>query len=151
MPETNDHRYDPHDDPRDRSLRVGDKERDGVGEILRQRHTEGRLDANEFEERLERSMTAKTYAQLDDLISDFPPATEDRPRPSRARTRWTWRPVFLLLPAVLIAAAIFGGHLAWLAFPLFFFFVVRPLIWRSWGGGYWRAGWACRARSTTRV
>jgi hypothetical protein len=151
MAETNDHRYDPDNGPRDRSLRVGDKERDAVGEILRQRHAEGRLDAAEFEDRLERSMAAKTYAQLDELISDFPPAREDRYRSSRVRTRWPWRPVFLLLPAVLIAAAIFGGHLAWLAFPLFFLFIVRPLVWRSWGGGYRRAGWACRPRSTTRI
>ena len=151
MAETHDHQYSLLDGPRDRSLRVGDKERDAVAEMLRQRHTEGRLDAHEFEERLERSMAAKTYAQLDDLISDFPPAREDRHGQSRVRTRGAWRPAFLLLPAVLIVAAIFGAHFAWLAFPLFFFFVVRPLIWRSWGGGYWRAGWACRPRGTTRV
>jgi hypothetical protein len=58
--------------------------------------------------------------------------------------------VFLLLPAVLIAAIAVGGHVGWLAFPLFFFFVVRPLLWRSWGGGYRRGGWAYGPRSRTR-
>jgi hypothetical protein len=151
MAATNDYRHTTVDGPRDRSLRVGDKERDAVGETLRQRHAEGRLDTSELETRLERCMAAKTYAQLDELIADFPPERQDRARLSQARTRWTLPPVFLLLPAILIAAAIFGGHFAWLAFPLVFFFVVRPLIWRSWGGGYWRAGWACRPRSTTRA
>ena len=37
------------DGPRNRQLRVGDKERDAVGEILRQRHLEGRLDVDEFQ------------------------------------------------------------------------------------------------------
>ena len=49
MAASNDHRYEPGDGPRDRSLRVGDKERDAVSEILRQRHVEGRLDADEFQ------------------------------------------------------------------------------------------------------
>lgn len=151
MATTNDHQYSPEDGPRDRSLRVGDKERDAVGEILRQRHAEGRLDPSEFETRLERCMAAKTYAQLDELIADFPSERTNRARPSQIRTHWAWPPLFLLFPAVLIAAIIFGGHLAWLAFPLIFFFVLRPLMWRNWGGGYWRAGWGCRPRSTTRV
>jgi uncharacterized protein DUF1707 len=144
-----DPRYTANDGPRDRSLRVGDKDRDAVGEMLRQRHLEGRLDTSEFEARLERCMAAKTYAQLDELIADFPPERE-RAQRSQARTRWGRSPLFLLLPAVLIAAVVSGGHLAWLAFPLVFF-VLRPLMWRSWGGGYWRAGRACRPRSTTRA
>jgi len=151
MARTTEPQYTVDDGPRDRSLRVGDTERDLVGEMLRQRHLEGRLDASEFEARLECCMTAKTYAQLDELIADFPPEREERAQPSRAGTRWGRSPLFLLLPAVLIAAAVFGGHLAWLAFPLVFFFVVRPLMWRSWGGGYRRGGWACGPRSTTHV
>ena len=43
---------------------------------------------------------------------------------------------FALLPLALIAAiALSGSHLVWLALPLFFFFVVRPLLWRSRGHG----------------
>jgi hypothetical protein len=148
---TNDYRYTTQDTPKDRSLRVGDKERDAVAEVLRQQHTEGRLDTDEFEARLERCMAAKTYAQLDELLADFPPDRENRARQRPFPTRRIWPPVFLLLPVALIAAIAFGGHVAWLAFPLIFFFVVRPLIWRSSGGGYWRAGWACRPRSTRRI
>jgi hypothetical protein len=56
----------------------------------------------------------------------------------------------LLLPLVPIVALAFGGHVAWLALPLFFFLVVRPLVWRGWGGGSSR-GWGCGPRRTTRV
>ena len=137
MPGTNDTRYSRRSGPRDRQLRVGDSERETVGEILRQQHLDGRLDADEFQERLERCLTAKTYAELDELVADFPGPEAERARVGRASG---WRPwPFAFLPLALIAAiAVSGGHFLWLAFPLFFFFVLRPLLWRSWGGGYRR-------------
>jgi len=127
MPPSTDDRYDPRAYPRDRSLRVGDQERDAVSEILRQRHLEGRLDVEEFQARLERCLAAKTYAELDELIVDFPRA--ETALPPRARSGWSRRPWPLAVPflfVVLIVAAT-GGHAAWLAVPLLFFFVVRPL------------------------
>ena len=145
-----DNRYDLGYGPRDRTLRVGDKERDAVTEILRQRHLEGRLDADEFQARLERCLAAKTYAELDELIADLPREEAER---GRGRQTWTWRPwplPFLLLPVALTAAIASGAHLAWLAVPLLFFFVARPLLWRTWGG-YGRGFWACGPRRTTRV
>ena len=48
----------------------------------------------------------------------------------------------LLLLAVIAAIASTGGHLVWLAFPLFFLFVVRPFVWHS----PHRGGWACGPR-----
>jgi hypothetical protein len=51
----------------------------------------------------------------------------------------------------LIAAIVVVGHFAWLAVPLLVFFVVRPLVWRAWGGGYARGSWACGPRRTTRA
>jgi uncharacterized protein DUF1707 len=132
MPATNDNRYDRRGGPRDRRLRVGDSEREAVGAILRQQHVDGRLDGDEFQERLERCLAAKTYAELDELVADFPsPETERR----RGPYVWGRRPLpFPLLPLALIAAiALSGGHLVWLAFPLIFFLVVRPLLWRTRG------------------
>ena len=132
--------------PRDRGLRVGDKEREAVSEILRERHLEGRLDSEEFQIRLERCLTAKTYAELDQLIADFPSEETEDLRPTRVwRGPRLWPPAFL--PLALIAAIVLsGGHLAWLAFPLLFFFVVRAFAWRSWGGGSPRRGLACGPR-----
>jgi hypothetical protein len=50
----------------------------------------------------------------------------------RSRRAWLRRPwPFVLLPLVVIAIASTGGHLVWLALPLFFLFVVRPFVWRS--------------------
>jgi hypothetical protein len=132
--------------PRDRSLRVGDAERDAVSEILRQRHLEGRLDAEEFHERLDRCLTARTYADLDALIADLPGEQTER-RWNASPPRWRpWPFVFPLLPIVLILAIASGGHLAWLFVPLLVFFVLRRVLWRSWGGG-----WACGPRRYTRV
>jgi len=151
MAPSNDYRYTVGDGPRDRSLRVGDKERDAVSEILRQRHLEGRLDTDEFQARLERCLAAKTYAELDGLVADFPPEGAER---RWDRQSWTWRPwplPFLFLPLALIVAIAVGAHLWWLAIPLFFLFVVRPLAWGAWGRGYRRGFWACGPRRTTRA
>jgi hypothetical protein len=129
---------------------VGDKERDGVSEILRERHVEGRLDADEFQARLERCMAARTYRELDDLIADFPREAGDR-RPAEQPSQWRPWPVFLVVPLALFAAIVVGGHLAWLALPLFFLFVVRPRAWRAWGGGYTRGSWLCGPTRTPRA
>jgi hypothetical protein len=142
---SNDYRYDPDDGPRDRSLRVGDKERDAVSEILRQTHVEGRLDTEEFQARLDRCMAAKTYAELDGLIADFPREESEARRPRRSGSPRLWPLAFPLFPLAVIAAIIAGGHFVWLAIPLFLF-VVRPLAWRSWGAGYARGGWGCGPR-----
>jgi hypothetical protein len=148
VPASNDNRYKRGDGPRDRSFRVGDNERESVSEILREAHLEGRLDSDEFQSRLERCMTAKTYADIDELIADVPQGADERRRPRQAWSPRSW-PLAFLLPIALIAAIAVGGHFAWLAIPLFFFFVVRPLAWRGWGGGYGRGAWACGPRRTT--
>ncbi len=132
MARTNDNRYDRRSGPRDRRLRVGDSERDAVVEILRQRHVEGRLDTDEFQERVERGLRAKTYAELDELVADLP---SERAEQGRARSGWRPWP-FAFVPLVVIGAvALSGGHLLWPVLPLFlFFFVMRPLAWRARGG-----------------
>jgi hypothetical protein len=143
---SNDHRYDPGGGPRDRSLRVGDKERDAVSEILRQRHVEGRIDSDEFQTRLERCLAAKTYADLDELVADFPREEAERRAPAGSRSRHAW-PLALPFMFVALIAALTGGHLAWLGVPLLLFFVVRPLVWRA-RGGYGR--WDCSPRRGVR-
>jgi len=147
---SNDYRYDSAGAPRDRSLRVGDKERDGVSEILRQAHVEGRLDDDEFQERIERCLTAKSYADLDRLIADVPRQRTDTRASSQRWGSRPWPVPFVFIPLALIAAVVIGGHVAWLAFPLIIFFVVRPLMWRAWGGGSTRGSWARGPRRITR-
>ena len=151
MTAANEDRYDPTGSPHDRSLRVGDKERDAVSEILRQAHVEGRLDDDEFQMRLERCLRAKTYADLDVLIADVPRA-QAATRQSQRRSGWRpWSVPFMFLPLAVIAAVVVGAHVVWLAIPLFFFFVVRPLMWGAWSGQPARGPWACGPRRTMRV
>jgi hypothetical protein len=125
-------------EPRDRSLRAADSDRDAIADILREQHVAGRIGTDELQERLDRCFSAKTYGELDELVADLPrqePMQSVSPAHTASR-RWRWRPV---LPALLLIAAIVvsHGHLLWLVIPLFFF-VGRPLLWRSAGH---RFGW----------
>jgi hypothetical protein len=127
-------RYDGYTGPRDRRLRVGDEERDAVADILRREHVKGRLDAVEFQERLDRCLVAKTYAHLDELVADLPGDAPPRRRRSFAWLPLPW-PVALVPLAVVAVIVASGGRALWLAFPLLVFFVLRPLVWRPWGRG----------------
>jgi hypothetical protein len=164
------HGYPRHHPP-DRSLRAANADRDAIGDILRQQHVAGRLDTDEFAERYGRSLQAKTYAELDELIADLPadaepvaagaaadgwPGVRTGNGNRRARARWSgWLPrpvpVLIWLAVVVAIAVASGGHLLWVAFPLFFF-VVRPLLWRSgWMGRSGRWGpWGCYGPNTRR-
>jgi len=56
------------------SLRVSHEDRDGVAESLRVAAGDGRLTAEELDERLERALTARTYDDLAALVADLPAA-----------------------------------------------------------------------------
>jgi hypothetical protein len=143
MPDTESKGYTRGSGPRDRALRVADTEREAVAGVLREQHLQGRLTSDEFQERLDQCFAAKTYGELDALVADFP-GGEGRSGLARG---WRWWPrPFVLAPLVVIAIAASGGHLFWLAFPLIFFLVVRPMLWRS-TGFRGRGVWACGPRS----
>ena len=54
------------------SLRAADADREAVTERLRQAAGEGRLDAEELEERLHTTLRARTYGELDLVLADLP-------------------------------------------------------------------------------
>ena len=56
----------------DPKIRASDADRDRTATLLREHHAAGRLDAEEFNERLDRTFAAKTVGELDDLLSDLP-------------------------------------------------------------------------------
>ncbi|SFC70420.1 protein of unknown function [Micromonospora sediminimaris] len=58
-------------DERD-AMRAADADRQAVAERLRVALDEGRLDLHEYDERLQRAYAARTYAELDALVSDLP-------------------------------------------------------------------------------
>ena len=110
--------------PRDRQLLVGDAEREAVGDILRREHLAGRIDNEEFDERVTRCLAAKTYNELDELIRDLPGSEPDlRWRPARPARRPRAFP-YAFLPFVLAAIIFSHGRAAWLLVP-FIWFIVR--------------------------
>lgn len=152
MPTEAENAYDRRRGPRDRTLRVGDREREAVAEMLRRHHLDGRLDADEFQERIEHCLAAKSYRDLDQLLADLPGHETDGEELGRG-VRWPiWRivplPLALIPLAVVAAIVLSGGHLVWLVFPLLFF-VARPLVWSSRRRRYGFAPWSCAPRSTT--
>jgi hypothetical protein len=67
-------------------MRAGDSERQAVADQLKTALDEGRLDLHEYDERLQRAYAAKTYADLDGLVTDLPgtiPAQRSRVEPHK--------------------------------------------------------------------
>ncbi|MFI7180280.1 MULTISPECIES: DUF1707 SHOCT-like domain-containing protein [Streptomyces] len=74
-------------------LRASDADRDRVVERLRDAVAEGRLDMEEFEERLDAAYKSRTYAELEPLTRDLPAPADGGPlaRPTAAAEPWTGR------------------------------------------------------------
>ena len=65
------------------SLRASDSDREQTVERLHAATTEGRLQADELDERVGAAFAARTYGELDALVADLPvPSGNDRDRPS---------------------------------------------------------------------
>lgn len=122
----------------DQNLRVGDAEREQTGDRLRQAHVEGRLDPEEFQDRLDRCYKAKTASELRELVADLP--GEGRPQGrSSSRPSLLWLrtiPVLPILLAIFLISATVHGHIWWLLLPLFFL-----MRFRRWGRRGWRSSW----------
>ena len=114
-------------------MRVSDAERQAVTDRLVEHYAEGRLDHDEFDERVGRAMGAKTRADLTGLFADLPAPASRGPQtlPGSqalagsqatlpARPRRHGHPVLLLALAVVIflaaAHALVAGPWLWLAF-----------------------------------
>lgn len=132
-----------------RQYRIGDAERDQAAEFLREHHAQGRLDVNEFDERLTAALRAKTQADLDSLFYDLPAptprsvgltpavptfsapipaASPGRPETMSKKTRNTIDLVVgLLWPVTIAACFILGWSNWWLLFVPF----VASSIWES--------------------
>ena len=120
----------------DPNIRVSHAERQDVADRLSKHYGDGRLDEEEFNERLDRAMKAKTRADLDGLFDDLP--GEEPPRPSagpaappmvRQPRRPSPLPRVAFLAFVAIVAIMVGQALAG---PLFAF---------PFHAGMWPWGW----------
>ncbi|MER7165877.1 DUF1707 domain-containing protein [Micromonospora sp. NPDC000207] len=140
-------------DQRD-GMRAADADREVVAGRLRAALDEGRLDLHEYDERLQRTFTARTYGELDAVLTDLPvttvprpagyaaaevaaptpsdPAAVAQPAPTRSATlRWladTWEG-YLTTVAVTMAV---WGMICLLSGELLYF-------WPGWVAGPWGA------------
>jgi hypothetical protein len=127
--------------PRDPNLRASDADRERAVNLLREHHAEGRLDMEEFHERLNGAYASKTIGELDALLADLPaidlyrlPSAGLRPAPggsgvparrpggtvARRGAQWpAWVGVTSALTVVwLIVSVAAGGGAAWLVWFL---------------------------------
>ena len=120
----------------DQHIRVSDAERNVVAELLGQHYADGRLDQAEFDDRVSRTMAAKTRGDLTGLFDDLPEtetgAGADGPRgpvgpsaPYQVRRRR--RGGGIVRPLLLLALIFICANVAWHAFTSLFFF--QPLVW----------------------
>jgi Domain of unknown function (DUF1707) len=91
------------------NLRASDADREAFGERLRSHHADGRLNTEEFQERIDRCYSAKTVGELEQLVTDLP---AERRREPRSPVRWIWGvPLVPVVIAVALVVGIFGaGH-----------------------------------------
>jgi hypothetical protein len=137
--------------PGDPRIRASDADRDRTAALLREHHAAGRLTAEEFDERLDQALNAKTLGELDELLADLPvidlyklphesmqrpaglPHTSIRPRdPGRGTTAWfgrgmgAWAVITGTLIAVWAVTAVAGVG-TW--FPWWLLVVVASWSW----------------------
>ena len=108
-------------DPR---LRIADSDRERAMADLAMHYADGRLDHEEYDERLDAIWTARTRADLAVLFSDLPRPQVSHPpaRAARPKGRHGFR--FPLLPVVavlIVLSALLNAPLWLLIFPVLFF------------------------------
>ena len=121
---------------RNPNLRAADADRERTAARLRESHAVGRLDMDEFQQRLERCYQAKTVGELDELVRDLPRHDERVERPSPGWFRpsgFRLAPFAAIVIGLIVISAAIGHHRFWLWIPLAFLF--------------WRMSWWRRRRS----
>lgn len=122
------------------SMRASDADREAVADRLRDAHVEGRLSLEEFQERLDRALAAKTLGELAGVTADLPASsaalgTPIGPAPAHpmryvgrghVRRLWAaWSTVMLINVVIWGAVAVSSDH--------------APYFWPIWVGGPWGA------------
>ena len=125
-------------------MRVGDRDRDLAASALGKHYVNGRLSADELEERVGRSLQARTRRDLDKTLKDLPPVWEQfslthRVQRTRERVRFfvrlvrSWFKVNVLLGAALAVALIVGAPIAFaVGTALLAWSLATYAFWRIW-------------------
>jgi hypothetical protein len=119
-------------------VRASDADRAATAELLQRHYAAGRLETQEFEERIGRSYEARTTGQLHDLVVDLPQLMARELGADRGHAaNFPVGGLAMVAPlalALVVAAGLTGAHVVWLAWPLAFF-ALRAWLWR--GGRRW--------------
>ena len=94
--------------PGDPRIRAADADRDRVAALLREHHAAGRLTAEEFHDRMDKAMDARTMGELDELMTDLP-AIDLYQLPDAALRRSRPRTGQSLLPSDYLSQAVDRG------------------------------------------
>jgi hypothetical protein len=122
-------------------LRVSDAERADVAGRLSKHYGDGRLDQAEFNERLDRAMSATTRSDLSGLLADLP-GTEPTPetgRPQRDRQHWGSRQHWghwqrrVLASVLVIVIAVVAGHVLVRLYIPWLLIGVLAILWFRFG------------------
>ncbi len=98
-------------------MRAADADRDRVVEYLSTAYCEGRLSKDEYDGRLENALSARTYGDLDQLVTDLPAARATAVTPVAKTNQLAMASLacglaqFVFGPVVAIPAIVFG-HVA---------------------------------------
>jgi hypothetical protein len=124
-------------------LRVSDAERADVADRLSKHYGDGRLDQAEFNERLDRAMSATTRSDLSGLLADLPgteppPETSRPQRPRPHRPHWGhWRRR-VLAAALVIVIAVVAGHVLLRPYIPWLLIGVLAILWFRYGAWHRR-------------
>lgn len=117
-------------------MRVSDAERSAIGDTLSRHYAEGRLDDNEFKERLDRAMSAKTRADLAGLTTDLPrldmPMLATPPKPPKLAR--VVRSIPFLLTVLVISSlwwTVTTPHIPWVLVAVLLVLVFRHRRWHG--------------------
>ena len=117
----------------DQHIRVSDADRNAVAELLGQHYADGRLDQAEFDERVSRTMAAKTRGDLSGLFDDLPETGPSGAGPAGpggtgpVQHRGPRRRGGIVRPLLLLLLVFICANFAWHAFTSLFF--IQPLVW----------------------
>jgi hypothetical protein len=130
-------------------MRVSNADRTEVADRLSKHYGDGRLDEDEFNERLDRAMKAKTQADLHGVFADLPDSPPEMSRPEEPRAmvpqrrhRSLFGRVVVIILAVIVISSLWhavmnpfwglatgGLYVPWLLIGAIAFFVWRSRSW----------------------
>jgi hypothetical protein len=120
------------------AVRAGDADRQQVVADLQRHYVDGRLSTDELSERVDRALAARTFGELDSLLSDLPAEARAPETP-----RESWLTPFVTFPGVLLVGMVAILVITWLIWlpsggtPVWPVFIL---------GGVFFFGWPARTR-----